>query len=129
MRTWTEFHISVVYFSGLLIALVSGIVTIIYLRPIKETIHKITGKIEVLWNRSFKTTVMLAGLFGAMSVSFRDCNGEYSYLLRSRKETISKGLEQVSTSFDYLSLILGLWLIIFLILIVTRKSKMPANNL
>ncbi|HYV92464.1 MAG TPA: hypothetical protein VE978_11790 [Chitinophagales bacterium] len=126
MKNWTEFHISIIYFTGLLVALGSSILTIFYLRPIKKTIEKITKGIDFFWDRSFKTTIILAGLLGAMSVSFRNCSGNYTYLLESRKETIAKGFEQVSASFNYLTIILGLWLIIFLILqLMGNKHKMP----
>ena len=129
MKNWTEFHISIIYFAGLLVALITSILTFLYLRPIKTTITKITEKFDTLWNHSFKTTLILAGLLGAMSVTFKDCNGNYNYLLKSRYETIMKGLEQVSNSFDYLAIILGLWLVIFILLRLTlnKKNKMPST--
>ncbi|MCH8318402.1 MAG: hypothetical protein IIA88_07870 [Bacteroidetes bacterium] len=123
MNNWTEFHIGIVYFTGLLIALITSILTVLYLRPVGATIKKITGKLDIIWNGSFKTTVMLVGLLGAMSVTFKDCNGKYDYLLESRYETAMKGLEQVSTSFDYLAIILGLWLVIFITLRLTLNKK------
>ena len=125
MKSWTEFHIAIVYYTGLLIALLTSILAVLYLQPIKLTIKKITEKFDALWNSSFKTTIILAGLLGAMSVTFRDCDGNYDYLLNSKHETIKKGLEQVSSSFDYLATILSVWLIIFLILRLTvKKNKM-----
>jgi|SRR3990172_7196001 len=130
MKNWTEFHIAIVYFAGLFTALVASILIVLYLRPLKLTIKKIAEKFETLWTGSFKTTIVLAGLLGAMSVTFRDCDGKYDYLLKSRKETITKGLEQVSTSFDYLTIILGLWFIVFLVLWLTmKKRKMPSTQL
>ena len=123
MNNWTEFHIGIIYFAGLLVALITSILTVLYLRPIRTTIKKITEKFDTLWNHSFKTTIILAGLLGAMSVTFKDCNGNYDYLLESRHETVMKGLEQVSTSFDYLTIILGLWLVIFITLRLTLNKK------
>ncbi len=123
MKPWTEFHIAVVYFAGLFIAILAGFVIVLYLRPLKFVINKITGNFDRLWTGSFKTTIMLAGLFGAMSVTFRDCHGNYDYLLKSKQALITKGLEQVSSSFDYLAIILGLWLLIFLILRAGNKDK------
>lgn len=124
MNNWTELHIGIVYFSGLFIALITSILTVLYLRPITETIKKITGKLDFIWSGSFKTTVVLSGLLGAMSVTFKDCNGNYDNLLESRHETAMKGLEQVSASFDWLTTILGLWLVIFIILRLTLNRKM-----
>ena len=129
MKNWTEFHISIIYFAGLLVALITSILTFLFLRPSKPTITKITEKFDTLWNHSFNTTLIFAGLLGAMSVTFKDCNGNYNYLLKSRYETIMKGLEQVSNSFDYLAIILGLWLVIFILLRLTlnKKNKMPST--
>ncbi len=128
MKSWTEFHIAIVYFAGLLIALTSSVVIVLYLRPFKFVINKLTEKFDAFWSGGFISTIIIAGLLGAMAVSFRNCEGEYDYLLKSENATISKGLEQVSSSFTYLSLVLGLWLIIFLILsLVRNKSKLPSN--
>lgn len=128
MKDWSEFHIAIVYFAGLIIAITASISTVLYLQPFKIVIKKLTKKFDILWRSGFISTIIIAGLLGAMSVSFRNCNGEYDYLLKSENATISKGLEQVSSSFTYVALILGLWLIIFLILSFTRnKSKLPSN--
>jgi len=129
MNNWAEFQIGVIYFIGLLVALLASILSIWYLRPIRKPIKKITEKFGTLWNRSFKTTVILAGLLGAMSVTFKDCKGNYDYLLESRTKTVMKGLEQVSTSFDYLTIILGFWLVVFITLLLTlnKKNKTPST--
>jgi beta-lactamase regulating signal transducer with metallopeptidase domain len=129
MNNWTEFHIGIIYFAGLLVALITSVLIVLYLRPIRTTLKKITGKFDTLWNHSFKTTVMLVGLLGAMSVTFKDCNGNYDDLLESKQETVMKGLEQVSTSFDSLTIILGLWLVIFIIfrLTLNNKNKIPST--
>jgi len=131
MNNWTEFHISIVYFTGLAIALITSTLSVLYLRPIKTTIKKIIGKFDTIWTGGFKTTVILGGLLGAMSVTFKDCNGNYDDLLESRHETAMKGLEQISTSFDWLTIILGIWLAIFIILRLTlnkKNEKRPAHN-
>jgi hypothetical protein len=128
MKSWTEFHIAIVYFAGLFIALTSSVLIVLYLRPFKFVINKLIEKFNTSWSGGFISTIIIAGLLGAMAVSFRDCEGKYDYLLKSENATISKGLEQVSNSFTYLALVLGLWLIIFLILsLVRNKSKMPSN--
>jgi hypothetical protein len=113
---WTEFHIGLVYFSGLAAALLSGVIALLYLRPISGVIKKITRKNEILWIRYFRLTVIFAAMTGALSVSFRTCGGSYDYLLDSRKETLMKGAQQVYTSFYYLLFVFGLWLIIFLVM-------------
>jgi hypothetical protein len=131
MNYWTDLHISIVYFTGLAVALILSVLTIMHLLPDKKIIKKITGKFDTIWTRSFKTTVLLGGLLGAMSVSFKDCSGNYDNLLESRHETTMKGIEQVSTSLDWLTIVLGLWLLIFVILRLTLKKKnekCPAHN-
>jgi len=128
MKSWTEFHIAIVYFAGLIIALTSSVLIVLYLRPFKFVINKLTEKFNTLWSGGFISTIIIAGLLGAMAVSFRNCEGEYDYLLKSENATIAKGLEQVSSSYTYVALVLGLWLIIFLILsLVRNKNKMPSN--
>ncbi len=124
MTSWTEFHISVVYFSGITIALLSSILILILLRKnIKDGLSKIVGKSNLFWSRTFKSTVILAGLLGAMSVSFRSCNGGYDELLKSKHETFIKGLQQISESFEYLVCILVLWLILFCFYYVIIRKK------
>jgi hypothetical protein len=127
MKNWTDFHIGIVYFAGLFIALASGILIILYLRPVKSIINKIEKRFDRLWTGNFKSTTILAGLLGAMSVSFRDCDGNYDYLLKSKEQTILKGLEQVSVSFEYLAFVLGLWLVIFMILRMTGNRNKQQN--
>ncbi len=126
MKSWTEFHIALVYFAGLLVALVTSIMVVFYLHPFKSTIKKIAKRFDALWKGSFISTAILSGLLGAMVVSFRDCDGTYNYLLKSEQATIAKGLEQISSSFNYLAITLGLWLIIFIALSLARnKNKIP----
>lgn len=125
MKNWTEFHIAIVYYSGLIISVIVGVLILWYLRPNKTLIKKITERFGKIWNGSFKTTVVMSGLLGAMSVTFKDCDGNYDYLLKSPYRTAMKGVEQVSTSFDYLAIVLGIWLIVFVILRITLNR----NNL
>lgn len=123
MNNWTEFHIGIVYFSGLATAFIVSILTVLYLRPVRTIINKITGKLDKIWNGGFKLTVVLGGLLGAMSVSFKDCNGSYNDLLESPYETAMKGAEQVSATFDWLAIILGIWLVAFITLRLTKTMK------
>jgi hypothetical protein len=122
MKGWTELQISIVYYAGLFLALLASASTLLYLRPINFMIKKISEKSDKWWTGSFKVTVVLAGLLGAMSVSFRDCTGDYDHLLDSPDITIKKGLQQVSTSFSFLISIFGMWFVIFLVLYLTKKK-------
>jgi hypothetical protein len=123
MKNWTEFHIGIVYYSGLLISLFAGLVVVIYLNPVKSVLNKLVKKFVEFWSPGFKSTIILSGFLGAMSVSFKDCSGEYDYLINSPTKTILKGFEQVSKSFEYIALILGLWLLVFLLLRITMLKK------
>ena len=123
MKNWAEFHIGIVYYSGLLISLFASIATILYLRPVKSVFNKIVITFEVFRRHSFISSIILAGLLGAMSVSFKDCSGKYEYLINSPQKTILKGTEQVSKSFEYIAIILGLWLISFIILRLTKVKR------
>lgn len=122
MNTWSELHIGIVFFAGLAIAVVTGIFIIIYLRQAKTLIKKATA-FPAIWNSSFKITVMLNALLGAMSVSFRDCSGKYDYLLESEYETYMKGIDQISSSFQWIAIILILWLFIFIALWLNTKRN------
>ncbi len=119
----TENHIAAVYYSGLILSLVSVIIILLYLRPLKTVIKKITGRDTPLWTRSFKSSLVLAGLVGAMSVSFRDCAGSYDYLLDSGFLTVMKGFEQLSAAFEHLAFILLLWLVVFLAIRLKSKER------
>ena len=124
MKNWSEFHISIVYYTGLLLSTFTGILVISYCKQdMKGAIVKITGKFHTFWQQSFKTTIILTGLLGAISVSFRDCNGKYDYLLKSRHETVAKGLEQISASYLSLASIIGFWLFLFLIMHLSSLRK------
>ena len=121
MNSWSEFQLGMVFFLGLIIAFISSTLIVLYLQPTIGLLSKITGKIGIFWNRSFKTSLLFVGILGAMSVTFTDCSGSYNYLLDSRNKSIMKGLEQVSASFDYLTWVLGLWLLFFVVLIIKRN--------
>lgn len=123
MNNWSEYQIGVIYFLGLLISLIISISTLLYLRPIRQPIKRIIEKFNALWSHSFKTTIFLAGLLGALSVSFKDCKGNYNYLLESKTKTVMKGVEQVSATFGYLTVFLGIWLLIFITLFLLLKTK------
>lgn len=123
MKNWTEFHIGIVYYSGIIVSLLSAVLILIYLKPIKRIFAILQNKYKAIWSISFKTTIIIAGLLGAMVVSFRDCNGKYDYLLDSSYKTIHKGLDQLSSSFNYLLTILILWLVIFLVLFLVQKKE------
>jgi len=125
MKSWTEFHIGVVYYSGLTIALLIGVASLLYLKPLYY-IKKITEKSGTLWIYNFMTTVLIAGLLGAMSVSFTNCDCSYACLLDSPSTTIQYGLLQVSTASMIYSIILGLW---FIILIAIRMHKIRLTGL
>jgi hypothetical protein len=123
MGLWSELHIGIVYYTGLIIAIITGLLIILYLKQAKVIIKKITA-IPRFWSGSFKITVILSALLGAMSVSFRDCSGKYDYLLESKHETYMKGIEQISTSFQWIAFILILWLFIFSVLwLISKKHR------
>jgi hypothetical protein len=131
MKPWTEAEIGLVFWGGIFIAFLAGMFVLFYLRPVKNPINKITGSISKVWHRSFISTLLVAGLIGSLSVSFRDCNGNYDFLLKSKKETVMKGLQQVSSSFEYLSWTMGFWLILLLVLfiIITKRNlKIPEKG-
>ncbi|HLF33063.1 MAG TPA: hypothetical protein VI583_02425 [Cyclobacteriaceae bacterium] len=118
MKPWNESGIGVVFLGGLIIAAIAGIAVLFFIKPAKKPIEKITGDKGWSWARTMFTTVIMAAMAGAMSVSFRDCGGNYDDLIESRAATIMKGLEQVSQSFNYMAIILGIWLLIFLALFI-----------
>ena len=126
MNIWSELHIGIVFFAGLTISVITGIFIILYLRQAKVLIKKVTA-FPAIWSSSFKITVMLSALLGAMSVSFRDCSGKYDYLLESEHETYMKGIEQISTSFQWIAFVLILWLLLFIALWLNSKRKRKAD--
>jgi hypothetical protein len=123
MNPWSEHQIGIIYFTGLMVTLASGILILVYLQPANKALSKISAKFHSLWNFSFKTTLLFAGLLGAFSVTFKDCSGRYDALLESRYKTAMKGFEMVSSSFDYFALALGFWLIIFIMLRIRQNRS------
>ncbi len=122
MNIWSELHIGIIYYTGLVISLLAIICVITYLKQIKSVFKKITTG-PGIWSSSFRVTVFLSGLLGAMSVSFRDCKGKYEYLLESKHETVMKGLEQVSVSFQWIAFILIFWFFLLIALWMISKRK------
>jgi len=115
MTSWSEINIAIVYFSGLFFALMTGLLIVLYMNSTKEAIKLITIKFDKLWNSVFKSSIVLASLIGALSVNFRNCEGNYDYLLKSPQQTVIKGIEQVSNAFDWLTVLLGFWFLLFII--------------
>jgi len=114
MTSWSEINIAIVYFSGLFFALMTGLLIVLYMNSTKEAIKLITIKFDKLWNSVFKSSIVLASLIGALSVNFRNCEGNYDYLLKSPQQTVIKGIEQVSNAFDWLTVLLGFWFLLFI---------------
>ena len=124
MNPWNESGIGIVYFAGILLSLIAGLVILNLMKPVKSPMEKISGKQGNWWLRTFISTLMIVSLAGALSVSFRDCSGNYDHLLQSRKQTVMKGMQQVSTSMDYLAWTLLFWLLLLLILYIVKiKNK------
>jgi len=124
MNDWTEYQIGLVYYSGIFISVVLTLVSLIYLHPIKPVFKLITKKMGRFLDGSFRTTVVLAGILGAFSVSFRSCSGSYQNLLESKQETLIKGMEQITASITYLWMILIFWLVFFILLALFTKTKL-----
>jgi hypothetical protein len=118
VSNWSEPHIALVYFTGLIISLIAAWVLIRIFRSAGIPLKKISNYSPAPWFRTFSTTLIIASLLGAMSVSFRDCHGNYDTLLGSPKETLAKGLDQLSSSARYLHWILLGWLIFFAVLVI-----------
>lgn len=115
----TESDIGLVYYSALTVSLIIGIAGTLSLKSAKA-ITRITGA-GIFWNYSFKSTGIIAGMLGAMSVSYRGCDYPYS---TSASFTLKLGSLQVSTACQTLAILLFAWLLIFLmlrLLIVWRR--------
>lgn len=120
MKSWTEFHIALVYYSGLSVSLSMGVASLLYLKPFYY-LKKITSRHGELWGYNFITTVLIAGLLGGMSVSFVGCNGNYDSLLESPSTTIYYGLWQISFAAMSYTIVMGTWLFILIILHLIRS--------
>jgi hypothetical protein len=123
MKSWTEFHIAVVYYSGLAASLLLGVLSLWYLYPFYY-IKKVTERFSALWTYNFVTTVLIAGILGAMSVHFTDCHGDYDNLLNSPSPTIFYGQMEISTASKAYAIILSVWLVIFIMLQMIRTRPM-----
>lgn len=128
MNTWGEYQIGLVYFASLFISVLSIVACLIYLHPVKPVVKLLVKKFRTFMDASFRTTVFLAGILGAFSVSFRSCSGRYDYLLASKRETFVKGAELVSTSYKYLWIILGFWLIAMILIVLFKRPSKPVEN-
>ena len=62
MDSWSELHISIVYYSGIFVALLTSVIILLVLSPIESVSKKIFGRLSTVWNKSFKTTLILGGL-------------------------------------------------------------------
>jgi hypothetical protein len=123
VSNWTEFDIGLVYFTGLIISLVASLILIGWIRPVKIRPMSITGNSSLISVRTFITSLVIVSLLGAMSVSFRDCHGNYDALLNSKTETIMKGASQLSAALQYLKWITLFWLLIFAFLYVFKGKR------
>lgn len=124
MKSWAEFQIGVVYYSGLTVSFLIGVISLLYLKPFYY-IKLITEKSGSLWSYNFITTMLIAGLLGAMSVSFTDCGGTYDFLLDSKYATILRGLSQITTASMTYAVMLGVW---FILLLAIRMHKIRATG-
>src|SRR5690242_13405544 len=116
---WTEFQIGLVYFGGLAITACVGIAALIYLQPFRN-LKKLLATSGIYWGINLTTTILIAGLLGAMSVSFKNCNSGYSYLLDNPSETIQLGLTQISRGCLSFTIMFCFW---FLILITLKMTQ------
>jgi len=128
VNNWTEPEIALVYFTGLTISLIAALILMRIFRSGKIPLKKISDHLPAPWFRVLSTTLIITSLLGAMSVSFRDCHGNYDTLLGSPKETLVKGLGQVSSSFRYLHWILLGWLIFFAVLFILTGRKRDGQS-
>ncbi len=110
MNAPTEFEIGVIYYAGLAVSLLTGILGMVYLSP-RHALARVAGKAGSLWNHLFKSTVLISGMLGAMSVSFVDCDTEYPKTLH---HAITLGAREVSSAYEYSITFLAAWLMAFL---------------
>ena len=116
---WTEFQIGLVYFGGLTITVCLGIAALIFLQPFRS-IKKLLATSGTFWSINLTSTILIAGLLGAMSVSFRNCKSGYSNLLDNPDDTIQLGLSQISHGCLSFTIMFCIW---FLILITLKMTQ------
>jgi hypothetical protein len=127
MKSWTEFHIAVVYYCGISVSLFMGILSVLYLKPFYY-IKEITKEYGAILGYHFTTTIFIAGILGAMSVSFVGCNGNYDSLLESPSTTLFYGLCQISFAGMSYAIMMGVWFFILLILHMVRTRGMNMSS-
>ena len=119
MNSWAEVHIGLVYYGGLLLFLAIGILAFFYLKPGRYLKNR-QEKSAPFWSRNFIITTLIAGLLGAMSVSFKDCNGSYRFLIDHRAATLELGIDQISTACLSFTVMFGVWFLILMALKMTQ---------
>ena len=116
--------IALIYYAGLILSILASVTTVLYFqKPARIVFNKIGNSLAGFWKGSFNSTIIIAGILGAISVSFQDCHGRYDNLMLSKVETIKKGLEQLSSSFFYLMVMLSFWWVVISFLQVKYKLK------
>lgn len=126
MNDWTSTQIALVYFGGIALAILAALFVLLYLKPCRKTIKDMWEKHGKAGLAGFKSSLIAAALLGALSVNYLDCSGEYEYLKQAGYESLSKGLEQVGRGLSLLAIAVGAWLLIFIIVQLSRKH--PKNE-
>lgn len=131
MNHWTSTQIALVYFGGIALAILAAILVLLYLRPFRKVFSGIWSKYPKAGILGFKSSLITAALLGALSVNYLDCSGEYEYLKEAGYWTLSKGLEQIGKALGLLSIMVGAWLLVFIIRLLTNKhpkSEEPSDE-
>lgn len=129
MNYWTSSQIALVYFGGIALAILAAILVLLYLRPTRKTFSVLWKKYRQAGLWGFKSSLIAAALLGALSVNYLDCSGEYEYLKEAGLLSLSKGLEQIGRALGLLAIMVGAWLLVFLIkLLINRPDKTEIKN-
>ena len=123
MSTWAEFEISIVYYSGLFLTGLAAIGTLMYLRPGKLTLSRITGSMGAMWRNHVVISLLMAALLGAMSVSFKNCDGDLP-IGDHPLVIVQFGLTQISRGLFSIFLISSVWFVILICLRMTTVRKL-----
>jgi hypothetical protein len=118
-----EVLIRISYVAGA-ISFLLGIGGIAYLRPL-TAIRKISENGANLWNFNFKTTLLFAGILGALSLSFVDsCD---NYHAHEGQEFLSGSNQISSACLSYVCMLLA-WFVILLTLRMLKlwRTGMPS---